>query len=211
MLRTTLEQPKLRDIWAAVHTSLASWRRCRKLPQRQALLKLTAWWVNDWLPAWQINTYEHRPSDLDTQNEFVDHRAWMVVSGPIHTGREDANFRAIPLMLLASSTDTPIRDRKFHLLAFAPQLLVPQCLIFWREKGSNFSHLTVGVDPHRFFFWDFATNHSTVCPWHASSLAMQSCLLSASKKSKKPPRPPGSFTSPDINNKGQIHCGCGVL
>ena len=38
-------------------------------------------------------------------------------TGPIHTRRENANFQAIPLVLLASSVDTPIHNR-FHLLAF---------------------------------------------------------------------------------------------
>ncbi len=40
-------------------------------------------------------------------------------SGPIHTGREHANLRTIPLMLLVSSVDTLIRNSRFHLLAFA--------------------------------------------------------------------------------------------
>ncbi len=51
---------------------------------------------------------------------------------PIHTGREDTNLPAIPLMLLASSVNTPIRNSRFHLLASAPQVqcgLGPECVV----------------------------------------------------------------------------------
>ena len=40
--------------------------------------------------------------------------------GPIHTGGEHANLQAIPVMLLASSVNTPIHSIRFHLLAFTP-------------------------------------------------------------------------------------------
>ncbi len=43
----------------------------------------------------------------------------VIVIGPIHTGREQANLRAIPLMLLASDVNTPICNSRFYLLAFA--------------------------------------------------------------------------------------------
>ncbi len=59
-------------------------------------------------------------------------------TGPIHTWTQNANrdLQAIPLMLLASSMDTPIHNSRFHLLAFAPARPVwigPQS---WRvDKG----------------------------------------------------------------------------
>ncbi len=40
-------------------------------------------------------------------------------SGPIHTGREPANLRANPLILLPSSVNTPIHNSRFHWLVCA--------------------------------------------------------------------------------------------
>ena len=68
-------------------------------------------------------------------------------SGPIHTGWENANLPAIPLMLLASGVDTPIRNSKFHLFAFAPSI---QCGLgrphmakaHWIAGWRNFQALT---------------------------------------------------------------------
>ncbi len=43
-----------------------------------------------------------------------------------HTGRKHANLRAIPLMLLSCSVDTPIRNSRFHLHAL--RLRIGLCL-----------------------------------------------------------------------------------
>ncbi len=60
--------------------------------------------------------------------------------GPIHTGCEHANLWANSLML-ASSVDTPIRNSRFHLLAFSPAQVQIQYfgqgapVEFWSQGG----------------------------------------------------------------------------
>ena len=53
---------------------------------------------------------------------------------PIHTGCEQANLQAIPLMLLASSVNTPIDNNRFHLLVIAP---APARPVWIGPKGND--------------------------------------------------------------------------